>query len=140
MNDQQEKLVTTARSFIGIPYKYAVPEDEIPTHLDCSSFTRETYKAVDIEIPRSTIAQATKGATIADRNELEVGDLIFFRGSKGHYNDEWFPNEEIYIGHVAMYTGDDKAIHASHQKGVAEEKLDEVITSHGRITMIKRML
>ena len=137
----QEKILEVAKSLIGTPYKYAAKPEEIPQFLDCSSFTQEVFKKIDIEIPRSTILQAAHAGTeIPLTVELKEGDLLFFRGSKGHYNDELFPDREIYIGHVAIYAGDGKAIHASSPKGVVEENIQSIEKDRGAIVIIKRLL
>ena len=159
MNNDQQKILAIARSLIGTPYKYAVPSEEIPKFLDCSSFTQYAYQQIGIEIPRSTILQAAQaGAKIeltiptpegvgtpTETSELttklEIGDLLFFRGHQGHYNDKLFPKKEIYIGHVAMYTGDKKIIHGSFKQGeIVEENLDTVTEKMGPIVMAKRLL
>lgn len=148
MDVKQEKLLMIARSLIGAPYKYGAEEKEIPQFLDCSSFTQYIYKRIGMEIPRSTILQATIGKTISFKSNspklktnLKIGDLLFFRGTKGHYNDELFPGKKIYIGHVALWSGEGQIIHGSSKKGaVAEEKLEDLIEKIGLPVMIKRIL
>ncbi len=139
MDDKQRKILNIARSLIGTPYKYAVPQEEIPKFLDCSSFTRYIFKQIGVDLPRSTILQATVGKEILS-DDLQAGDLIFYRGDKGHYDDELFNGRKIYIGHVAMYTEENKAIHASFKNGVIEEALKKISTGRGLIVMIKRIL
>lgn len=140
MTDKQKKIIDIARSFVGTPYKYAVSQEEIPGFFDCSSFTQFVYKQIGIEIPRSTIMQATTGKEITDIKNLEPGDLLFYRGSKGHYNDELFPERQIYIGHVALLSGNNKVIHATSAKGVIEENSKEIIIGRGPIVIVKRIL
>ncbi len=141
MNSSQEKLLEIARSLIGILYKYAAKPEDIPKYLDCSSFTQYVYKQIGVEIPRSTLLQAVQvGTEIELTTKLEAGDLLFFRGSKGHYDDELFPKKEIYIGHAAIYSSDRKAIHASSSNGVTEEPIDKIMKTRGPIVLIKRMI
>jgi cell wall-associated NlpC family hydrolase len=141
MNQHQERVLEIAHSFNGTPYKYGAKPEEIPTVFDCSSFTQEVYRGVGIEIPRSTILQAAQaGKEIQLTANFEPGDLLFFRGSKGHYNDELFPNRQIYIGHVAIYEGDGKAIHASSPQGVIKEDVSVIINIRGPIVLVKRIL
>ena len=139
MNENQEKLLKVARSLIGTPYKYAAKPEDIPQYLDCSSFTQYIYQQIGIQLERSTLLQATQGTEIQSLNQSEIGDLLFFRGSKGHYDDKLFPKKEIYIGHVAIYTGNNMAIHATSPKGVVEENLENIIKEKGSIVIIKRM-
>ena len=97
------------------------------------------------DIGRSTIIQATQGETIPEK-DLQIGDLIFFRGSKGHFNDGLFPPEKygynICIGHVAIYTGNGMAIHANGgKKGkVVEEPVEEIKKTAVKIVLIKRII
>ncbi|MBI4991766.1 MAG: C40 family peptidase [Candidatus Harrisonbacteria bacterium] len=148
MNANQEKIITLARSLIGTPYKYAAKPEDIPQYMDCSSFTQYIYKQIDKGLPRSTLlqaAQAGKKISLTARSSelkahLETGDLLFFRGSKGHYDDMLFLGKAVYIGHVAIYTGNNKAIHATSPKGVVEESLDQVTKEKGPVAMIKRII
>ena len=136
----QEKLLKEARSLKGTPYKYGVKPEEIPKFLDCSFFTKYIYKLIGFDLERSTILQATQGKEIPSLKEARIGDLLFFRGTKGHYNDELFPGRQICIGHVAMYMGNNKAIHAASGKGVVEENIAEIVKSRFPIVLIKRIL
>jgi cell wall-associated NlpC family hydrolase len=149
MDERQENLLKIAQSLIGTHYKYAAKPEEIPQYLDCSSFTQYIYKQVGIDIPRSTILQAAHAGTEIQSTtnnrqlttNLMPGDLLFFRGSKGHYDDALFPNRKIYIGHVAMYAGNNNVIHGSSLKGkVVEENLQSVSRRMGKIIIIKRFL
>ena len=141
MDSKKQKIIELARSLIGTPYKYAVKPEEAPKYLDCSSFTQYIYKQIGIEIPRSTLLQAAQaGKEIRLSDKPETGDLLFFRGHKGHYDDELFPGREIYIGHVAIYSGNNKAIHGNFKMGIVEEILDKIIKEKGLMVMIKRIL
>jgi len=139
-----EKIIEEARMLLGTPYKYGVKEEDIPRYVDCSSFTQLVFsKILNIDIGRSTILQATKGEVVLEK-DLQPGDLIFFRGSKGHFNDDLFPPEKygynICIGHVAIYTGSGMAIHASgERKGVVEERLKDITKTRVGIVIIKRI-
>jgi len=141
MEGNQQKILAITKSLIGTPYKYAAAPEDIPKYLDCSSFTQYVYKQIGIEIPRSTLLQAAhSGKEFELTTELQPGDLLFFRGSKGHYDDMLFPERTIYIGHVTIYSGSNKAIHASHPNGVIEENIDNIIKTRGPIVMVRRIL
>lgn len=142
MKENQEKLIEAAKSFVGTPYKYGVKEEEIPKFLDCSSFTREVCKQIGVDIPRSTLLQAANAGKEVDLTDrTEPGDLLFFRGAKGHYDDKLFPGKEIYIGHVALYIGDGKVIHGAYLNGkVEEDLLENVVKQKGPVVMIRRIL
>jgi len=113
---QRERLKHFALKKLGAPYKYAAKKSEIGKVFDCSSLTQYLYRRIGIEIPRSTILQASCGQIVPIRKcgsifkpkDLKIGDLLFFKGEKGHYNKE-FPQG---IGHVEMYLGNGKLIEA----------------------------
>ena len=134
---KREELINFSLKQLNKPYKYAVKKKEIGKFFDCSSFTQYVYKHINIDIPRSTILQAEVGKKIKPRNnkppffkaeDLKTGDLLFFKSTKGHYNKK-FPEG---IGHVIMYLGNNKFIHASgsgpikNQK-VKLEKFDKIV-------------
>lgn len=133
----RERLKLFALKKLGTPYKYGVKKSEIGKFFDCSSLVQYLYRRIGIELPRSTILQAGCGKIIPHRKkppifkpeDLRIGDLLFFKGSKGHYNKK-FPEG---IGHVAMYLGDGLFIHASghgsrNSQKVKLEKFEKVIS------------
>ncbi|MFH1192851.1 MAG: C40 family peptidase [Candidatus Jorgensenbacteria bacterium] len=145
MTDAQKiKIVALARSLIGKPYKYGAAPEEAPEHFDCSSFIQYIFKQIRIELPRSSILQADCGEAV-DFENREPGDLLFFRGTQGFYNAR-FPQG---IGHVALYLGGGKIIHATSrriqeqprvvEKGqVKEQDLEEVTEKLKPLVVIKR--
>ena len=128
-------LIGIAETYVGYPYMYGAyrnTESEVtPKGFDCSFFTHYVYaQALNIQLPLSSIEQAAKALNeIHDVNEAQTGDLLFFRGDRGHYNDNLFNGREVLIGHVGIYikeTGE--IIHAQSAKGVVREKLTDVQT------------
>lgn len=141
LQEKRAKLIKIAKSLIGKPYKYGIKPEEAPDYFDCSTFTQYVYKKIGVKLPRSSILQATQGREIQLEDGewyLGVGDLLFFRGTKGHYDDSLFPASYVYIGHVALYIGDGKIIHAnSKTKSVAEMDFREIKEP---IVIVKRIL
>ena len=147
--DKQEKiqkLIKTANDLIGVPYEYGAylknPSAEKPRAVDCSSFIQHIFSRIKIELPRSSILQATKGKEIKNPANLSAGDLLFFESVKGHYSHKLFNGEKIYIGHVALYAGNNKIIHAAKsKKSVAKQKLSSLAKNkHFDIKLIKRII
>ncbi len=128
-NNQQAKLISLAKSLIGKPYKYGARTEEAPEVFDCSLFTQYVFKQIGIEISRSTIEQATEGEKVNGLENLEIGDLIFLHGTRGHYNPH-FPEG---IGHAAIYIGNGMAIHAGSRRIEENPKIIEV----GKVEEIK---
>lgn len=108
----QRHLVRCALSCLGKPYEYGAAIRKNPKKFDCSSFVQYIYGQIGIPCPRSAVEQAHFGRRVSWYT-LEVGDLLYFRGSMYHSNSE-FP---AGIGHVAVYIGGQCVIHASGRAG-----------------------
>jgi len=143
----KEKLLEIAKGLLGKPYKYGARPEEAPNYFDCSLFVQYVFGQIGIKIPRSTIEQAEfAGKKVEELSQIKEGDLIFIRGESGHYN-KTFPEG---IGHVALYLGDGKVIHATSKRishepiieigEVRIDKLDELIARSGPLVIIKRLL
>ena len=137
--EKSEKLTAMAKKLAGKPYKYGAKMDEAPRFFDCSSFIKYIYGKIGLDLPRSTIEQAEYGKKINNK-KIQAGDLIFLHGTRGHYNKK-FPQG---VGHVAMYLGNDKIIHASSKRIKNSPKIVEKgkvkIESLGKILKRKDMI
>jgi hypothetical protein len=94
----RDKLVETARRFIGIPYRWggSTPGDGF----DCSGLTQAVYQLNGLNLPRSSEEQYGAGVPVK-RRQLSQGDLVFFATSGGRT-----------VSHVGLYTGKGRFIHA----------------------------
>jgi cell wall-associated NlpC family hydrolase len=123
LTEEQKKIVIeTANSYLDVPYDRGANEIEGYQKIDCSLLTQLSYKKISVVLERSSILQAAdkKAEEVIpkeDYSNLEIGDLIFFRSDRGFYYDELFDFRKIYIGHVGIYFGDGKIIHARKSKG-----------------------
>jgi len=138
MSDKQILIEKKAKSYLGIPYKYGVKHEDVPNFLDCSYFTMLVFEDIK-KLGRSTILQATEGDEVLNE-DYQKGDLLFLRGSKGHYNDDLFPGRNICIGHVVIYLDNGLVIHASSPEGTVIQPLHEVIKNRGPVVIAKRMI
>lgn len=105
------KLIATAKSLTGRPYKYGATMKEAPRFFDCSLFTQYVFREIEVELPRTAIDQGILGEKVVLK-KIQAGDLIFLKGEVGRYNKH-FPEG---IGHVAIYIGKNKVIHASSKR------------------------
>lgn len=90
-------LIATAKTFLGSPYVWG---GETTAGFDCSSFTQYVMKQNGITIPRTAAEQYAVGTPV-DKENLQVGDLIFFTTYK--------PG----ASHVGFYMGNNQFIHDS---------------------------
>ena len=95
------KIVNLAKKKLGHKYVWGAVGKK--GTFDCSGFTQFCYRNSGIDIPRTSILQSKYGKFVK-KDELKVGDLIFFDTSKKHRG---------YVNHVGIYIGDNKFIHAS---------------------------
>lgn len=99
-NDElADQIVNYALSFVGGPYVYG--GNSLTEGTDCSGFTMLIYQTFGISLPRVAHDQSYYGTSISIDN-IKKGDLVF-SGYDG------------YIGHVAIYIGDGKLVHALNQ-------------------------
>ena len=99
---ERESLVRQAKGLLGVPYKLG---GDGLAGIDCSAFVRRMFSSFDVSLPRTAREQFEVGRKIS-RDQLAVGDLVFFR-SRQHE-----PNPT----HVGIFIGNDEFIHASALK------------------------
>lgn len=88
---KRQEVILYAMQYIGNRYVYG--GTSITDGIDCSAFTRYVMRHFGKKLPRNSYAQRSSGESVDKPN---TGDLI------------------CYSGHVAIYIGDGKIIHASN--------------------------
>jgi cell wall-associated NlpC family hydrolase len=86
------KIVNFAYAQLGKPYVWAA---DGPGSYDCSGLVMAAYRTVGISLPHNAAQQWGRVSHIS-RSALKPGDLVFYSG----------------LGHVAIYVGSGKVIHA----------------------------
>ena len=102
-----QAIVDLAISFVG-KYPY-ISGGESPSEggFDCSGLVQYCYKtAAGIDLPRTTKTQWLGPGVEVSKGELLVGDILFFSNDGSGKN----------IGHVGLYIGDGKFVHAANSK------------------------
>ncbi|MEK4187852.1 MULTISPECIES: C40 family peptidase [Paenibacillus] len=112
----KKELISFAKNFLGVPYDFGAGSYEETKKFDCSSFTRHVFKKFGVSLPRLAKDQDNLGTRVS-RDELDVGDLIFFT-VPGRFESDAIP------GHVGIYIGDGKFIHTWGEPGVQISDLD----------------
>lgn len=98
VKNPEKELMSFALQYLNTPYLWG---GRSPYGLDCSGFTQQVAKLIDIKLPRNASQQVNKGIEINFLEEAKQGDLAFF------------DNEDGRITHVGVLLGKDKIIHAS---------------------------
>lgn len=114
-DDKVDIVISTARTFIGTPYRYG---GTTRSGMDCSGLLLNSFRAVELTLPRTSEAQSKVGKEIKKMHDLEPGDLVFFATGRKR-------REITHVGLVTDVRGDDniKFIHSSSSLGVVETNL-----------------
>lgn len=107
-----KNITDTAVQFLHSPYLWG---GKSIFGIDCSGLTQVVYKICGINILRDASQQAEKGILIQSLNQIQPGDLAFFKRDDG------------YIVHTGIILNSDTIIHAS-----GKVRIDN-IDSHGII-------
>ena len=101
-------LLAQKEDWQGVPYRYGGLSTK---GVDCSGFVYLTFLSqLNMKVPRTTAELLKEGEPVA-RNQLAVGDLVFFRLARGNR-------------HVGIYLGDEAFLHASVSSGVMQSSLE----------------
>ena len=93
-------LVQYALQFVGNRYVWG--GTSLTNGVDCSGFTMQVYRKYGISLPHSSRAQPGYGRKIS-ASEAQPGDLFFYGSGSS-------------IGHVAIYIGGGRVVHASNAR------------------------
>ena len=96
-------VVDKARRYIGSPYVFGANGNNPGESMDCSRFVQNVMRDMGVTISRSTHTQKNEGKAIS-YNNMQPGDCIY------------------YNGHVVMFIGNGRIIHAS-PRGVLEQNI-----------------
>ena len=94
-NVSGQDVVDYACQFVGNPYVYG--GTSLTNGCDCSYFTKACFGHFGISLPRTSYAQRSSGQAVSYAN-AKAGDII------------------CYAGHVAIYMGNGKIVHAANAK------------------------
>lgn len=98
--DAFQMVVDYAKLFLGNPYVWG--GESLTEGVDCSGFIMKVYEHFGISLPHSSFLMRTCGESVSEGYfDVEIslpGDIV------------------CYDGHVALYMGDGKIIHAANRK------------------------
>jgi len=90
-----ERAASVALEQVGVPYRYG---GATTSGFDCSGLVQFSYRHAGKNVPRTT-GQLWSSTTTVGRDDLQAGDLLFFR-------------IEGKMSHVGMYIGRQQFVHA----------------------------
>ena len=91
-----EMVAAYALQFVGNPYVYG--GCSLTNGTDCSGFVMLIYRHFGVNLPHYDAAIRTRGKSVSSLKEAKAGDSI------------------CYYGHVAIYLGDGRIVHASNSR------------------------
>ena len=103
MSNKGQEIADFAKQYVG--YRYVYGGSTPKGGFDCSGLTMYVYKQFGINLPHSATAQSKIGTKV-EKSNIQPGDLVFFSDYRTYKG----------IGHVGIYIGDNKFVHASTEK------------------------
>lgn len=91
-----QAVANYARRFVGNPYRWG--GTSLTNGADCSGFVMSVYRKFGKKLPHSSYALRSVGRRVGSLSSAKPGDII------------------CYSGHVAIYLGNNKIVHASNYK------------------------
>ncbi|MBE2926252.1 S-layer homology domain-containing protein [Anoxybacillus flavithermus] len=108
-SESYDRLIPLAKKYVGVPYQFGGSSEK---GFDCSGFTRHVMSRLGVTLARTTAEQYKQGSEVK-KEDLRVGDLVFFETYKKGPS------------HAGVYIGDNQFIHASSSKGITVTSLDD---------------
>lgn len=139
MEKRTRAILRMAEELAEAEFKRGAKTEEIPQYLDCSSFVQYVFAhAFGANIPRRAFKQAECGDIVPGVEALEPGDLLFFEGNPPSQEHVVLGDRGYWVGHVAIYAGEDKVAHCTRKDGVHVSSLADVLEK--KLTLVKRIL
>lgn len=91
-----EEVINFALQFVGNPYRWG--GTSLTNGADCSGYIMSVYRHFGKSLPHSSSAMRNCGTRVSSLSAAKPGDII------------------CYSGHVALYMGNNKIVHASNPK------------------------
>lgn len=117
--EERDLFVRVVKTFLGVPYKLG---GATLKGMDCSAFVKKIFGIFNVELPRTVREQLGFGKKV-EREELEEGDLVFFKTHRANGL------------HVGIYIGESQFIHASYRS--KEVRVDTLETPYFNQRFIK---
>ncbi|MFA5854300.1 MAG: NlpC/P60 family protein [Patescibacteria group bacterium] len=105
-------------------YRRGARPQEAPETVDCSSLVKWLFGEYGVWLPRRTIQQRELGHEVSEC--FAAGDVVFCSGRQNWFYEHEHPASGT--GHVGIYLGNRRVIHAaSTKRGVVEDSLEDFL-------------
>lgn len=96
VSSKGKSVVSYAKKFVGNPYRWG--GESLTRGADCSGFVKAVYRHFGKKLPHSSYSLRKVGKRVSGLKNAKAGDII------------------CYSGHVAIYMGNNKIVHASNPR------------------------
>ena len=96
-----QEIINYAYQFLGNPYVYG--GNSLTRGIDCSGFVKQIFAKFGYSLPRTSSSYLSGVGTTIPLSDIQPGDILVYKYSNGG-------------GHVAIYIGEGKIIHAANEK------------------------
>lgn len=121
-SQKAQEIINYAYQFLGNPYVYG--GNSLTRGIDCSGFVKQIFAKFGYTLPRTSASYLSGVGTTIPLSDIQPGDILVYRYSNGG-------------GHVAIYIGEGKIIHAANEKsGICISKYN-FVTPRRAVRVIK---
>lgn len=100
VSQKAKDLINTGMQYLGNPYVYG--GNSLTKGIDCSGFVKQIFAKYGYSLPRTSREYPNVGTRVPI-DQIKPGDILIYKyGSR--------------IGHVAIYIGNGKILHAANQR------------------------
>ncbi len=96
-----QEIINYAYQFLGNRYVYG--GNSLTKGIDCSGFVKQIFAKFGYSLPRTSKSYLSGVGTTIPLNQIQPGDILVYKYSNGG-------------GHVAIYIGNGKIIHAANER------------------------
>ena len=119
-SDDAVEVANFAMKFVGYPYVYGAESPN--SGFDCSGLVYYCYGEYGYKLTRTANDQMNNDGVPVSRNNLQVGDLVFFGNGS-------------YANHVGIYIGNNNFVHAANpSSGVRVSSMNETYYANRYLT------